>query len=307
MNTLYKIPSKDFKTSIRSVKLESTVVGNTSSLPFMNDENITGSKQVFAIEIQTVIPDKYPSILKDYWGDCIYDTVSWAEKAALTDAEIIAVRFNIANRNDIDSEILNAKILLDKILKMISKPIIIIGSEREDIDIKLLPELAKTATRKCTIGFINEDNYKKIIPLIKSYGHNIIAKTPIDINLAKELNIFLTEIGIDPDQILIDPNMGALGYGIDYAYSVIERIKMAAFSGDTMLNMPIIAFVGHEVWKTKEAKVENTPQDWGANKTRAISWECITASTIISAGADLIVLNHPDSLKYLKNFIEKVK
>jgi acetyl-CoA decarbonylase/synthase complex subunit delta len=305
MNIDYNTPVKDYKTCIRSINLNNIILGGEYSLPFMHHENKTASKQIFAIEMQTVITDKYPPMLKEFWGDWINNPILWAKQIEKTGAEVLAVRFNIANQHDIESEILKSKDILVKILESVSIPVIIIGSDRDEIDVKLIPELAKSATRKCTIGFINEDNYKQIIPLIKTFGHNIIAKTPIDINLAKELNIFLTEMGINPDCIIIDPNMGALGYGIDYAYSVVERIKMAAFSGDIMLNMPIAAFVGHEVWKTKEAKSTNTPEGWGETKTRAIGWECITASSIISAGADLIVLNHPESMNYLKNFIEK--
>jgi acetyl-CoA decarbonylase/synthase complex subunit delta len=137
------------------------------------------------------------------------------------------------------------------------------------------------------------------------YDHNVIARTPIDINLAKQLNILITEMGFDPDKIIIDPNMGALGYGLDYAYSVIERIKLAALEGDNMLNMPIIAFVGEEAWKTKEAKSENVQSEWGDHKSRAVIWECITASSVLSAGANIVVMNHHTAIEHIKNFIDK--
>jgi len=306
MDIAYNTPVKESKTSIRQVKLNNLVLGGQTSLPFMHKENKFNSKPLVAVEIQTVLPDKYSGILKEAWGDCTKDPVLWAKNAVEKDADILAVRFNIANCANHDQEIEKSIDQLSQILKTASIPVIIIGSDRDEVDIKLLPELAKAADRECTIGFINEDNYKEIIPVLKEYGHNVIARTPIDINLAKELNILITEMGFAPDKIIIDPNMGALGYGIDYAYSVIERIRLAAFDGDAMLNMPITAFVGIETWKTKEAKSGNVPEEWGNIKTRAISWECITASSMLTAGADLIVLYHPDSIMYLKKFIEKV-
>jgi len=305
MDTTYNTPVKDSKSSIRQVKLGNLILGGETSLPFMHNENKFNSKPLVAVEIQTVLPDKYSNILQEAWGDCTKDPVLWAKKTEEKGAEVLVIRFNIANCANPDKEIEKSKDQLKQILKAVSIPIIIIGSDRDEIDARLLPELAGIADRQCTIGLVNEDNYKDIIPALKEYGHNVLARTPIDINLAKELNILITEMGFDPDKIIIDPNMGALGYGIDYAYSVIERIRLAAFDGDNMLNMPISTFVGIEAWKTKEAKSDNVPEEWGDIKTRSISWECITASSMISAGADLIVLYHPDSVLYLKKFIEK--
>ncbi|MDD3013196.1 MAG: acetyl-CoA decarbonylase/synthase complex subunit delta [Candidatus Gastranaerophilales bacterium] len=305
MDITYNVPVKDSKVSIRQVKLGNLILGGETSLPFMHKENKFNSKPLVALEIQTILPDKYSNILQEAWGNCINDAVLWAKKAEEKQADVLVVRFNIANCDNHEQEINKSKDQLRKILSMVSIPVIVIGSDREEIDIVLLPELAKVADKECSFGFVDEDNYKDIIPILKEYGHNVIARTPIDINLAKELNILITEMGFDPDKIIIDPNMGALGYGIDYAYSVIERIRLAAFDGDTMLNMPISTFIGIETWKTKEAKSENVPDEWGNIKTRAISWECITASSMITAGADLIVLYHPDSVLYLKKLIEK--
>ncbi len=130
-------------------------------------------------------------------------------------------------------------------------------------------------------------------------------KSSMDINLAKELNILISELGFDANKILIDPNMGSVGYGLDYAYSVIERIKLAGLDGDNMLNMPIITTVGEEAWKAKEAKSDNFPDGWGKLAERSIMWECITATSVLAAGANLILLYHPESVKHVKKFIER--
>jgi len=305
MNITYNQPVKESKLSIRQVKLDNLILGGEFSLPFMKKENNFNSRPLVAIEIQTIITEKYSKILHEAWGDCIKDPVLWAKKAQEKGADVLAVRFNIANIEDHDLEIEKSKVILNQILKAVTIPVIAVGSDRDETDIKLLPELAKAAERKCTIGLVEEDTYKEIIPVIKETGHNVIVRTPIDINLAKELNIFITEMGFDPNKIIIDPNMGALGYGLDYAYSVIERIRLAAFDGDSMLNMPVVTFVGIETWKAKESKSSNVPKEWGDITTRAISWECITASSMLSAGADMVVLYHPESVLYIKNFIEK--
>lgn len=213
----------------------------------------------------------------------------------------LAYKFNIQSDSDID---LSCKRLIN-ILNSIDLPLIILGSDKKEIDFKLLPALAQAATRNCTFGIVEEANYKEIIPALKENNHNVIARTPIDINLAKQLNILITELGFDPDKIIIDPNIGGLGYGLDYAYSVIERIKIAALEGDSMLNMPIIVFAGEESWKSKEAKSENVPKEWGEIKTRSIAWECITASSMLLSGANIAVLFHPESIKHIRKYIDK--
>jgi len=305
MTVNYIVPKKDFKNNIRKLNLGSISVGGYNSLPFMHSESNISNKPLVAIEIYLNVPVNYPEILLNTWGNNIYNPVKWAITASNTGADALVIRFNIKEDEDINLEINKSKNILREITALVNIPIIITGTNRQEYDVKLIPELAKATNTGLTFGIIDEDNYKSIIPALIENGHNVIARTPIDINLAKELNILISEMGFDPNKIIIDPNMGALGYGIDYAYSVIERIKLAALQGDNMLNMPIITFVGEETWKTKEAKSDNVPDEWGNKQTRAVSWECITASSIVLAGADIVVVFHPDSVKHLKKFIEK--
>lgn len=266
-------------------------------------ENNILSKAV--CEILTNIPPNYPKLLKEAWGGTLYNPVECVKSAMEKDFSSIAIRFNIENCENIDAEIEKSKEQLKEILKLTDFPLYLIGTFRREVDVKLLPELARTADRKCIIGCVEEENFKQIAPVVKECKHDIIARTPIDINLTKQLNILLTEQGIEADNIIIDPNTGGLGYGLDYAYSVIERIKQAALSGDAMLNMPIIAFVGEEAWKTKEAKSANVPGEWGDMKTRALSWECITAAAMLVSGANMVVMRHPESIKRVQEFIDR--
>jgi len=304
MSDIFTTPKKKYKSSIRQINLNCLTVGGETSLPFMHFEAKNISTPLVAIEIQTIIPPNYPEILRQAWKN-YNNPVKWAAEAVKRDADILAVRFNIATSENINSEIAKSEKYLKKILENVNIPVIISGSGNNKVDLKLLPALAKSASRKCSIGIIDEDNYKDIIPVLKEYGHNVIARTPIDINLAKQLNILISELGFDPDKIIMDPNIGALGYGLDYAYSIVERIKTAGLEGDNMLNMPIINFVGEECWKTKEARAQNFPKEWGNLKTRAIIWESVTASSLLAAGANIVILYHPDTVRHIKNFIRK--
>lgn len=297
----YAIPKRTFKAQVREIDLNGAKTGGESSLPFMHEEAGNGLKPLVACEIMTQIPKNYPKLLKQAWGESINNPVACVKMAENLGFDLLSIRFNIENEDEIPKSVEQFK----EIQAATQLPLIIAGSFKRDLDVPLLTALAKAAERKCTIGTVEEENFKDIAPTIRDYGHNIIARTPIDINLTKQLNILLTEIGFDADKILIDPNTGGLGYGLDYAYSVIERIRLAGLNGDTMLNMPIITFVGEEAWKTKEAKSTAVPQEWGDIETRALAWEVITATSMLISGANIVAMRHPETIKKVKSFIEK--
>jgi len=305
MNNTLVNTKKEFKSSIRQVNLNGKTAGGENGLPFMHSEIKNELKPLVAIEILTNIPANYSDILKNVWGDVINNPVEWAKAAQKKDADILAIRFNIDDNGNLDAKITQSQEQLKQILEITNIPVIILGTDKREADAKLLPALAKAAQKPCTVGMVLEENYKEIIPSVIEAGHNVIARTPIDINLAKQLNILITEMGFDPDRLIIDPNIGGLGYGLDYAYSIIERIKLAALEGDNMLNMPIITFVGEETWKTKEAKSVEAPSEWGNIKTRGIAWEALTASSLLSAGANIVVMYHPEAISKVKTFINK--
>jgi acetyl-CoA decarbonylase/synthase complex subunit delta len=125
--------------------------------------------------------------------------------------------------------------------------------------------------------------------------------------LAKQLNILISDMGIPLDRIIMDPTTGALGYGIEYGYSAMERLRQAALQGDSMTQLPMLVTPGFEAWKTKEAKVNvGVPEAWGDWMQRSIHWETITAISLLEAGADIIVLRHPESIKRVKAAIAEL-
>jgi acetyl-CoA decarbonylase/synthase, CODH/ACS complex subunit delta len=138
-------------------------------------------------------------------------------------------------------------------------------------------------------------------------GHLISTRTPMDVNLAKQLNILVRDMGIKIDRILMDPTTGALGYGIEYGYSVMERLRLAALQGDGNTQSPMIVTPGAEAWKAKEAKVgQGVPAAWGDWRERSINWETLTTVALIEAGADIVVLRHPESLRRVCAAIEEL-
>ena len=112
----------------------------------------------------------------------------------------------------------------------------------------------------CSFGIATQNNYKTLTATCLADGHSIIAESPIDINIAKQVNILISDMGFDPRKIVMHPTTTSLGYGMEYVYSIMERARLAAFIGDKMLAMPFVLFVGSEVWKTKEAKEAGRPR-----------------------------------------------
>ncbi len=158
------------------------------------------------------------------------------------------------------------------------------------------------------LGPVTDGNYKQVGAAAIAYKHAVAASTPIDINLAKQLNILLENLGVPPDRLLIDPTTGAVGYGLEYCYSVMERIRQAALTqNDDKLQYPIINNIAEEVWKTKEAKLnlDEAPQ-LGNPAMRGVNLEIVTAVSALQAGSDILILRHPKTLSHLRKYIEEM-
>lgn len=298
---------------IRTIKFQGLNIGGDKSFNCLK-ENDNLSKPVLALELNIFDFSVSSHIVKDFFetqkekvkSEKISTSqpptsspLTLIQQAQATDFDILALKFNISEDN-LDKQILEAQELLKTLLPHIKKPLLIRGVNNKSTDIKLLPALMEVLDREVIIAFADENTYKEIVPSVVKGGHILAIRTPIDINLAKEMNILTSDMGLSLDKILIDTDMGGLGYGLEYGYSIMERIKLAAFEGDSMLNMPLIAFAGEEALKAKEAKSDTFSESWGDFKTRSIMFEVATAATVIAAGANLIVLEHPDSISTLK-------
>ncbi len=293
----------NIKEKIRRVELDNhrdkIIIGGDSSLPFMS-ENDNATKKLFALEIPYKFDGFYPELLKQMWGT--EDFFERVKKASGVDSEFLSIKFNVPEE-ELDTFLQNCTEIVSIIESMTNKPLILRGANNTDIDKKLIPALAEAVSKPSIIAFADEFSLDEIVPSIVKNNHILVLRSPIDINLAKELNILSTDKGLSPEKILIDPDMGGLGYGLEYGYSIIERIKQAGFDGDTMLNMPIIAFIGEESYKAKEAKSDKFDTHWGDYQTRAVMWEISAASAIISAGANLVVVWNPETIKTLKGLL----
>lgn len=285
-------------------------VGGESTLPYLQFEGEMPNKPPVALEITDVDPSEdWPEILKAPWAGVLGDPVAWAKKAAEYGADMICLHLDSAHPDKGNASPEDVAKTAKAVAEATDLPLIILGCGVEEKDGAIFPAVSEAViNQNCLIGCATPENYGAIVASAMVNGHNVIASSPLDINLCKQLNILITEMNLPAERIVIEPSVGALGYGIEYAYSIMERSRLGALTGDKMLSQPIICLVGQEAWKTKEAKDVEAPegQIWGNQDERAILWEVMTATTFLHAGGGLFVMRHPESMKKFKAHVEQV-
>lgn len=282
-------------------------VGGEKTLPFLFKENQIPNKPVIAFEIWDINPVDWPAKLTSVYGNVLADPFLWAKKCVKDyKAEVLCVRLQGAHPEFGNKSAENEAAFIKALLKEVDVPLIITGCGDDTKDNEVLVACSEVSKGEhCLIGSCVQDNYKTLAAAALADGHSVIAESPIDINIAKQLNILISDMGLSLSNIVINPTIGALGYGLEYAYSIMERARLAALSGDKTVACPFICFVGQEAWRAKEAKTKEQEMPlWGADHERGIIWETITASSLIQAGADILVMRHPDAAAKIKKHIE---
>lgn len=274
-------------------RTKTVTVGGETAMPFMHFEGETPRPPVIAVEIKDRKPEDWSPLLLKAWGDVMADPAKWAQAAEKAGASLIQVRLSL------DSTPETAVSAVKAALQATGLPIIVIGPGQAEKDNELLLPVAEAFKgERLVLGVCEDKNYRTIVAGAMANGHLVTARTAMDVNLAKQLNILISDMGLPPDRIIMDPTTGALGYGFEYGYSVMERLRLAALQGDSMTQLPMLVTPGEECWKTKESKVgSGVPEAWGDWQERAITWETVTATMLIETGANIVVLRHPQSVK----------
>ena len=308
-----EVPVEKWTGKVHEVRLggngrKSVVVGGESALPFLHFEGSIPNRPVIAIEVRDSEPKDWSPHLVAAWGDVLADPGAWAKKAAEFGADIIALRLMSAHPEEENTGADEARRNVDKVLSAVDIPLIINGPGVAEKDNEVLVAASEVARgQRVALGNCEEKNHRTIAATCIADGHVAIGKTPIEINLAKQLNILLCDVGLSPDSILMDPTTGALGYGLEYSYSVMERLRIAALGGDAMTSMPMVCTVGEESWRQKESKItEGVQPSRGEHEERALIWEEITASMLLNGGADIVVLRHPKNVAVVKAVIDRL-
>lgn len=285
-------------------------VGGEECYPFHLFEGKMPNLPRIAMEVYDSPPDEWPEAAIEPFAGVTDDPVAWSKKCIDGyGAEMICLQLTSTDPNGLDRSAKEAAITVKKVADAIDVPLIVWGTANHDKDTEVLKEVCEVCQDKSLIvGPLEEGDYKKIAASAIGYKHTVIASSPIDINLAKQLNILLNNLGVTEEQIIMDPTVSSIGYGIEYCYSVMERIRMAALTQhDDKIQLPMICNIAKETWKTKEVKIpEKDEPNLGDVKKRGILVEAISAMTLLLAGGDVIVMRHPEAIKLVREMISEL-
>ncbi len=289
---------------------KAVTVGGASCYPFYNFEGEMPHKPRVAMEIWDIEPEEWPDAAMSPFKDVISDPAAWAKKCVDEyGADMIVLQLKSTDPNGNDASAADAAATVKKVLKAIDVPLIVWGTANVEKDEDVLKKIAEECQgSNLILGPVEDKNHKGIGAAAMGFGHTVIASSPIDVNLAKQCNILLENLGVSMDKMIIDPTTGGLGYGLEYSYSVMERIRMAALAqGDDKLQLPLINNLGNEVWKCKEAKqpVDEAPT-LGDPEKRGILMEAVGAVAYLMSGSDLLIMRHPESIRLVKSYIDLV-
>ncbi len=300
-----ELPKGVYTGAIREIGLgrADKVVGGASAYPFYTFEGEFPRSPCIAIEINDVAADGWPEAVKAPYADVVDDPVAWAKKAVELGADMIQLTLTSTDPNGQDGPADKAAATAKAVADAIDVPMSVWGTTNVPKDAEVLRAVCEAcADHTLMIGPVQKDNYKQVGAGIIASGHIAVPNSPIDINLAKQLNVLLANLGIPEDRIIVDPTVGGLGYGLEYTYSVMERCRMAALiQQDDQLRYPLYNNLALEVWKVKEVRDED--EKLGDVAKRGMLMEAITASVLLTAGSDILVMRHPDSIKYVRQLV----
>ena len=284
-------------------------LGGGDSYPFHLFEGNMPNAPKIAMEVWDYDPsEEWPEAAIAPFKDVIGAPDAWAKKCVDEyGADLIVLQLKGTDPNGMDRAADETAEITKKVADAVDVPLVLWGTANNAKDEEVLKKISETCEGKnVSLGPVEEANHKGVGASSLGYGQNIVASSPIDVNLAKQLNILLGNLGVNSDKIIIDPTTGGLGYGMEYSYSVMERIMMAALTQeDEKLQIPMICNVGNEIWKCKEAKqsIEEAPT-LGDPEKRGIMMESTAAVCYLLAGASIVILRHPESVRLTRSFIE---
>jgi acetyl-CoA decarbonylase/synthase, CODH/ACS complex subunit delta len=278
-------------------------IGGENALGFAKLDGVFPNKPLVAMEINDVYPANWPVELKDSIGDDVLkDPALWAKKC-VNDFKADFIFFDMIGTHQ-DKENISPDTAAEKmnaVLDAVKTPVAVRPAGNNDKKNSVVTKCAEAAKRQVILGSAFQENYRTIVAAALASNHLLIAESPIDVNIAKQLNILITQMNYPLEKVIVDPLTGGLGYGLEYTYSVMERIRLQTFNDDKMMTPPVICLVGQETWRIKEIRLDE--KNMGSKMKRGINWEVATAISLILAGANVVVVRHPESVKQIKEFI----
>jgi acetyl-CoA decarbonylase/synthase complex subunit delta len=282
------------------------VIGGQNTMSFLAADGAYPHPPAVAMEVYDVAPE-YPEEVVKALGPVLGKPAAWAKKCVEEwHADLICLKLKGTNPEAENLSPEEAARVVEEVLKAVGVPIMVYGSGAEEKDTQVMQAVGELIkSENCAIGMAENEKYKSMSVASMGFGQSLVAFSNLDINLAKQLNILLTDFGVKRERIIMDPLMGGLGYGLDYSYSVIERIRLAALAGDTMLQNPIVCDTS-VAWNAREAVTPELPVGGDAAK-RGPVWEATTGIASIVAGADMLIMRHPEAVKQVLKAVSELK
>ncbi len=280
-------------------------VGGDSTLPFLHFEGQMQNRPVIAMEVNDIVPD-WNDTIKNQFGDVLNNPGAWAKKCVDEyGADVIYLKLIGADPEGENRSPEDCTRIVKEVLAAVGVPLIVAGCDDDNKNNEVIAAIAEaTSGENLLLGLAEQDNYKSIAAAAMVHKHTVIARSPLDINICKQLNILINEMGLPLNKIVIDPMIGGLGFGIEYAYSIMERARLGALANDKMLSMPMICTVGYESNRCKEANVSADEfPGWGDLQDRGVLWEALTASAMLQVGASILVMRNPAAVRLVQKNI----
>lgn len=309
----FEIPKTAYSGTIKEIKLgggdKAVIVGGETCYPFHLFEGEMPHLPRIAMEVWDMPPEEWAEAALEPFKGVTDDPAAWAKKCVDDyGAEMICLQLISTDPNGLDRGADEAAEVVRKVADAIDVPLIVWGTANHEKDTEVLRKVTELCQDKnLIIGPVEEGDHKKIGAAAIGYRHTVISSTPIDVNLAKQLNILLGNLGVPDELIVMDPTTSCIGYGIEYCYSVMERMRMAGLTQqDEKLQFPLICNVSKEAWKTKEVHLADGELNMGDAKKRGILLEAMSAMVLLMAGGDVMVMRHPEAIKLVREMIAEL-
>ena len=284
-------------------------IGGQTTMPFHGLDGDPAHRPAIAMEVVDRKPVDWPDGVIEPVSDVCGDPSAWAQRCVDSfGADLLCLRLSRETEGGTPQTPERAAAAARAILRSVGVPLIVWGTGDDDLDALLFAAIAEeTAGERCLLGTITERSYRTLTAVATAFDHSVIAESPVDINMAKQINILAMDVGFPEDRLVIYPTTGGLGYGIEYVVSIMERLRLAGLKGDRVVAMPIVADVGREAWAVKEAKaLESEKPEWGDGTQRGPAWETATALLYLHAGADLVIVRHPEAAHALREAVDRL-
>jgi acetyl-CoA decarbonylase/synthase complex subunit delta len=300
-----KINTVEIGTGDKAIK-----IGGENVLPFYTFDDAIENAPKVGIEITDGGLEAEPECVQKYYEGCT-SIVDMAKKAITFEGvDFLSVRLEGGDPNGLNKSTDELIQLVKEVADAVDVPLVVCGCKNVEKDAELLDKAAAALEGKSAVILAaKEENYKTIgASAGLAYKQVVGAESAVDINLAKQLNVLLTQLGVDGKSVVMNVGTAAAGYGFEYVVSTMDRVKAAALQqADTTLQMPIITPVASEVWGVKEAiSSEEDPPEWGSQEERGIDMEIETAAAVLASGSNAVILKHPESVKTIKTLISEL-